>query len=64
MLPDCLKNYRLDNNLTQKQMAKKLRTSQSYYSGIERGVIKPGFTMIKRISRLLKLEQSYVRTLL
>ena len=64
MLSECLRKYRYENNFTQKQMAKKLKTSQSYYSRIEKGHAKPGFTMVKRISKLLHLEQSYVRTLL
>ena len=64
MLTDCLKEFRYKNNLTQKQMAKKLKTSQSYYSAIETGRYKPGFSIIKRIARVLKKNVSEITQLL
>lgn len=64
MLENYLKKYRIKNNLTQKQMAKKLNSSQSYYSQLETGSKKPGFIMINRIAKLLNLEPSFVRSLL
>lgn len=64
MLQRYLKNYRIRNNLTQKEMAERLRTSQGYYCLLETGRKKPGFTMINRISKLLSLEPSVVRNLL
>lgn len=64
MLGKYLKKYRLDNNMTQKEMADKLNTSQSYYSLIESGSCKPGIEMVRRISKELKLEPSFVRNLL
>ncbi len=64
MLGSYLKKYRLKNNLTQVQMAKRLKTSQSYYCGLETGSKKPGFTMVNRISKELKLDPSFVRNLL
>ena len=64
MLGKYLKKYRLDNNMTQNELAEKLNTSQSYYSLIESGKCKPGIEMIKRISNELKLEPSFVRNLL
>lgn len=64
MLENELKEYRINHNLTQKQMAKKLRTSQSYYSAIEKGRLKPGFVLINRIGRVLKKDVSEIRNLL
>ena len=64
MLGNYLKKYRLKNNLTQSQMAKKIGTSQSYYSMLETGAKKPGFSMINRLAKTLKLEPAFVRTLL
>ena len=64
MLDSYLKKYRLKNNLTQKQMAEKLGTSQGYYSYLENGIKKPGINMINRIAKLLRLEPSFVRSLL
>lgn len=64
MLGNCLKEFRTKNNLTQKEMARKLRTSQPYYSTLESGAQKPGFQLVKRISRVLKIDASYIRELL
>lgn len=64
MLGKCLKEYRIQNNLSQKQMAQKIGTSQSYYCQIECDKRKPSFILIKKISRVLKVNQTYIRTLL
>lgn len=64
MLERYLKKYRLNNNLTQAQMAEKLETSQSYYCQLETGRKKPGFKMINRVAKLLKLDPSFIRSLL
>lgn len=64
MLNDYLKKYRLDNNLTQKQMSERLNTSQAYYSRIESGNKKPGIAMVGRIAKLLGVEPQFVRSLL
>lgn len=64
MLNKYLKNYRVKQNLSQKQMAILLETGQSYYSEIETGKRKPGFVMIRRISKALNLEESFIRSLL
>lgn len=64
MLNEYLKKYRIKNNLSQKQMANLLDTAQGYYSEIETGKKKPGFVMIRKISKVLKVEESFIRTLL
>ncbi len=64
MLENYLRKYRINNNLTQEQMAKKLSTSQTYYCQLETGRKKPGFTMVNRIAKLLNLEPAFVRSLL
>lgn len=60
MLEDYLKTYRIKNNLTQKQMAEKLNSSQGYYSHLETGKKKPGMSMINRIAKLLNLKPSSI----
>ena len=64
MLENFLKKYREKNNLTQEEMAELLHTSQSYYSQIESGTVKPGFTMVKKIAKALDVEESFVRSLM
>ena len=64
MLGDFLKKYREKNNLTQSEMAEKLNTSQAYYSQIESGVMKPGFSMVRKIAKALDIEESFVRSLM
>lgn len=64
MLETYLKKYRLNNNLTQEQMAKRLKTSQGYYSHLETGTKKPGISMINRIAKVLNVEPSFIRSLL
>lgn len=64
MLGQYLKNYRIKHNLTQKEMAKLVGTTQCYYSQIETGAKNPGFNIIKRLSAALKVEESFIRNLL
>ena len=64
MLGQYLKKYRLDNNLTQEEMAKKLDTSQAYYCLLETGSKKPGIPMVNKIAKALDLEPSFIRRLL
>lgn len=64
MLGQYLKKYRLDHNLSQIEMADRLETSQSYYSLLERGTLKPGIRLIRRISALLEVDPQFVRSML
>lgn len=64
MLSQYLRQFRIENNLTQSEMAKKLRTAQGYYSQIETGSKKPGFTMVKRLSEVLNVPESFIRRLI
>jgi transcriptional regulator with XRE-family HTH domain len=64
MLKEYLKQYRIKNNVTQKEMAKKLDTAQGYYSQIETGVKKPGFKFINKLASVLGVEPSFIRSLL
>lgn len=64
MLGQYLKKYRLDNNLTQEEMAQKVGTSQSYYCQLETGQKKPGIPMVDKIAKALGLEPSFIRRLL
>ena len=64
MLKQLLKDYRFKHNLTQCQMAEKLETSQSYYCQIETGYKKPSFVFIRKLAKLLNVEESFIRSLL
>lgn len=63
MLQEYLKKYRLKHNLTQKEMAEKLSTTQNYYSQIETGSKRPGHTMICRIADAIGVSVSYISKL-
>ena len=64
MLGDFLKKYREKYNLTQEEMAKKIGTSQAYYSQIESGILSPGFTLVKKLAKALEIEESFIRSLM
>lgn len=64
ILNQYLKNYRLSNNLSQQEMSKKLKTSQTYYSQIETGAKKPGIQFVNRLAKVLKVEPSVIRSML
>ena len=63
MLEEYLKKYRKKHNLSQKEMAERLFTSQAYYSLIEKGKVKPGHSMICRIARAVSVSESYISKL-
>ncbi len=63
MLQDYLKKYRKKHNLSQKEMADKLLTDQTYYSRIETGRLKPGHSMICRIASAIGVSESYISKL-
>lgn len=64
MLKEYLRQFRIKHNLTQCEMAKKLHTAQGYYSQIETGDKKPGFSMIKRLAEVLGVTEEFIRSLL
>lgn len=64
MLGEYLKKYRLQKNLTQRQMAFLLGMKQCNYSLLENNKLKPGITLINRISNVLEVEPEFVRKLL
>ena len=64
MLGKYLKDYRLNHNLTQKEMAEKLQTNQSYYSLLENGKVKPGINTMKKITLLLDMDPAIIRRFL
>jgi transcriptional regulator with XRE-family HTH domain len=64
MLGDYLKSYRLKNNYTQTKMAKLLKTSNTYYSLLERNLRKPGFKLISHISKVTNLSSEDIRNML
>ena len=64
MLKEYLKKVRLKRNMSQEQFSKLIGTSQSYYSRLENGRVKPGFLLINRIAEALNVDVSFIRSLL
>ena len=64
MFGEFLRNYRVKNNLTQKQMAEKCHATQAYYSQIETGRRKPGFRLIRELSTIMSVSEAFLRSLL
>lgn len=64
MLGSYLKEYRLDHNLTQRDMANKLGITNSYYNALENNKVKPGIATINKISKLLKVKPKFIREVL
>jgi transcriptional regulator with XRE-family HTH domain len=56
-----LKDYRVEHNLTQKQMAELLGTSRNYYCSLETGKKKPGFRLFGKIAEVLGIPVEYLR---
>ena len=50
-----LREYRIENNLTQNEMANLLQTTQSTYSRYERNACEPDIETLKKISQILKV---------
>ena len=55
-----LKKYRLDNNLTQEQLAEIVGIHPTYVGKLEAGKNNPSVKMLFRISRALKIKLSDV----
>lgn len=64
MIGKYLKKKRLDLNVDQIEMARRLGTSQSYYSQLESGVRTPGLKMIRAIAREFGTEPAELRRLI
>ena len=45
-------------------MAKLIKTTQSYYSQIESGAKKPGFNIVKRLSKVIGVSEEFIKSLL
>lgn len=64
MLGEYLKKYRLQKNLTQRQMAELLGMHQCNYSLLENNKLKLGINRINRIASVLQVEPSVIRGML
>ena len=53
-----LRSLRRERDMTQTDVADKAKMSVTYYSKIERGVIKPSVEMYERIAKALKVTAS------
>lgn len=60
MIGKHLKQYRINNGLSQYEMADLLETYQGYYCNLERDKYKPGAKMIKRIAKLLGKSETII----
>lgn len=54
-----LRKARLDLGLTQKEVGKKLKTSQTYISKIELGERKIDVVLLQKLAKIYKKELSY-----
>ena len=59
-----LKKHRLELNLTQKEMAKKIGISLCYYVQLESGKRKPGIGVTDKLSKELNIEPGYLRRMM
>ncbi|MGG5463527.1 helix-turn-helix domain-containing protein [Clostridium sp. B9] len=50
-----IKNFRLKNHLTQKELANKLKISRSYLSELEHSANSPSYNLLVRISNTLEI---------
>lgn len=64
MLGETIRNYRKAQNLSQREAAKMIGTSQSYLSLLESGKLSPGYAMVKKIAKFLHVTQQEVIQLL
>ena len=55
-----LKEVRLQNNLSQKQLAEKLEISVTCYAGYEQGYRQPDLKMFAKICRLFDVSADYL----
>lgn len=55
-----LKNLRIDNDLTQKEMGEIIGVSQRTISHYESGKREPGLTEIKRYAKYFKVSTDYI----
>lgn len=60
MLCDRLKERRTKLNLTQKEVAEKLKISQSTYAGYESGKSQPGLDMLIKIADIYDTSLEYL----
>jgi len=53
-----LKNARLNAEMTQKELAKKLGVHVNYYARLERGEENPSLETLKKLTKILKVKSS------
>ncbi len=55
-----LKKARIDQEMTQADVAKKAGISTNYYARIERGEVSPSFEIVKEIAKAVKIKPSEI----
>lgn len=60
MFPERLKNLRREADLTQKQVAEKLKVGQNSYSNWEKGIRTPIFPTIEKLAELFNVSPDYL----
>ena len=63
-LYELLKKYRMDQALTQEQMAYKIGINRCLYNRLENGETKVGAKTIQKVAKVLKIDPSQVKDLL
>lgn len=53
-----IKKARIKNNLTQEEVAQKVKMNTNYYARIERGEVRASFDTLEKIFKVLKVKSS------
>ena len=61
MLKNVLKTQRIAENLSQKELANKVKITQSYYSDIERGRCDPSLKVFSRLAAVLDIDMNILK---
>lgn len=56
-----LKKRRLENNLSQKELADKVNIAQTYYSDIERGRCNPSLNVFSKLATVLDIDMNILK---
>lgn len=60
MISEILKNLRIKNNLTQKELAEKIGTKQRTYCTYENGTREPNIETLKKIANFYNVSIDYL----
>ena len=58
ILKDILKSRRIEENLSQQELADKVEITQTYYSDIERGRTTPSLKVASKLAAILNIDMN------